>query len=833
MKKLMTRVGNLLARLRSGIRQVFLEPSLPSSVETTSELPVQPLSGWILFVGAGSVALLGFFLWLLFAAGLYVPFGMILALTTLLLVVLLIHIPNSWVLRGWRWYRRTNRIMIDTRFTPATLRPAYRKLVPAVYIVELLVILSMALSVTEPYRDFDDSQRLGGIEQEWLTSSGAQASLNIHEKGYVSLWQPYLEYGEPLVENPFSFVFNPLSSVPSLLYGGVNGIKVSVVVYVLFTGLGGWMLGHVLGFSSVGRVFLALLLIGKGNMHAMLEEGYFQLGVSQAYMPWIVAGAIASIRHWQERWSPVLLAVMMMLLFFAGNIWYTLPMIVSVVLLAVTHLPLFQGKIINFPMIRRLLWAGLLTLGLTAIILIPIWERRDLIGDHPPVLDGGREVDLDAVIEQFYNGDELQYYDDRAPGDLKTNNRHIFYYSYVAPLWFLILMFGMILPIQPFLYVPGIRQGWRIWIVGIVMIVFCTLWGAGQNPAMKWAYERVELLGQWRFVGRALAVASFWLAVLVAMRVDGLVQAIVHPYWRQKSLRRVLVIAIQCSLLLAFVDTAYSAAGEVNEKWNVFGDTTKIDNLDVVCVEWLRSQYPDEPLTVYRPGYNVVYPYLDYHVRQFGIEADFRMLPQPFTIGENDLTRMWPRFAVAWDDSQREAVERVGYAPVVGSPRPQGGTRYCLYDRDGALPYAFSIPIEEIQNMPKREGNETFDFSRFSPIVSVEHAIDRVRLQTNGDSQNELVVSASELAYPGWQVVVNGEDAEIESVGGQIGVVLPVGNIPYSIEFIYRPTMVYRYGVVSVGAMVFCILYLIRIERLFSYLRRRRASQSVDTGAQN
>lgn len=815
MEKWKRRVGQFTTAVRSGLQRIF-QNSSPSTPIPSSAQP-QPFPQWIQVVGGGSVFLLLLLQVFIYIAELYFLFGVMFVLTGMLALLLLIHLPNSWLLRGWQWYRYTNHVMIKTRFSPANLKAPFRKMVRLVYVLEIAVILSVALAVTEPYRDFDSSQKLGGNEQEWLTSSAYQTSQSIREVGYIRLWQPYLEYGESLVENPFAFVFNPLSTLPSVLYGGVNGIKLSIVVYVILVGLGGWFLGRVLGFGSVGRVLLGLLLIGKGNMHAMLEGGYFQLGVSQAYMPWIIGGAIAAIRHWKERWSPVLLAVMVVLLFFAGNIWYTLPMLASVALLAITHLLFFQGKIINLPMIRRLMWAGVLTMGLAAITLIPIWERQDLIGDHPPVQGAGLKVDLDAVIEQFYNGDELQYYDDRAPGDLFITNRFIFFYSYVVPRWFVVMMFAMFLPLQPFLYVPSIRQGWRVWSVGIVMIVFCTLWGAGQNPVMAWAYEHIELLSQWRFVGRALGVASFWIAVLVAMRVDGLAQAIVHPYWRQKSVPILIVLTIQIALLVVLVDTAYSAASEVNDKWNIFGDTIEADDLDETCLDWLRQRHPDEPLTVYRPGYNVMYPYMKYHVRQFGIEADFRMLPIDSTISYAELTKFWPRYAVAWDELQRDAIKRVGYDPVVGSPAPQGRSLFCLYEREEWLPYAFSIPRLYIQNA----NDETFNFDHIQPIEQVEHQNDQVTVWTRGDPDIQLVVTASEIAYPGWEATVNGEDAELESVGGQLGVVLPPGAKPYEIVFSYRPTLFYRAGVISLVTIGFTIFYLLRGERLVKKMRRR------------
>ncbi len=528
----------------------------------------------------------------------------------------------------------------------------------------------------------DPALQLPGREAEWLTSSAYLAADGLRRHGYIPLWQPYLEFGEPLVDNPFSFVLNPLSAGPSLLEGGARGVRLSVALSALLAGWGGWALARVLGCGALGRLLLALLLLGKGNMHAMIGAGYFQLGVSQAYMPWVVAGAVAALRLPRRRWSlpqrrgwpPVLAAVAFTLLFWAGNIWYTLPMLVSLALLALTH-ALRPARRLDWPALRRLVLAAALTVGLSAVTLLPLWINRAHIGGHPDEIGAGRVADLARVVEQFYNGDIQTYLEGRAPGAAH------FYYSFVTPLWFAALLFVLLPPVFPFLHRPALPGAWRVWLVGVVMVVFATVWGAGGNPLMVWLYDHVPLLGQWRFVGRALAVASFWLAVLLAMRADGLWRALRHPAWgRWLAALPPVVPRLRHVLALGLVLACALAAQQVNAQWHIFTGTVGPNVYDDVCLAWLRAQHPQEPLAAYRLGYDAVVPFLRHRVRLFNIEADFTPLPLPWTQGHIDLTQSLPQYGLAWDEAGRRWLSEHGYRPLPGSPATPGAPQPAVQD---------------------------------------------------------------------------------------------------------------------------------------------------------
>jgi hypothetical protein len=232
----------------------------------------------------------------------------------------------------WAWDAARRAVQ-----TPPLAHTLERPIAPIQLAAELIGIALLVAAVTQPYLAPNSTEQLPGLEAEWLTSSVHLAALTLDEYGYLPLWQPYLEMGEPLIDNPFSFILNPISTSPGLIWGGVRGIKISVALHALLAGWGGWALGRVLGFAWVGRLLLAALLVGKGNMHAMIGAGYFQLGVSQAYMPWIIAGTIAILRVKTRRWPVALTAQAFTLLFWAGNIWYTLPMLISMALLTLTH----------------------------------------------------------------------------------------------------------------------------------------------------------------------------------------------------------------------------------------------------------------------------------------------------------------------------------------------------------------------------------------------------------------------------------------------------------------------------------------------------------------
>src|SRR6516165_9647196 len=95
-------------------------------------------------------------------------------------------------------------------------------------ILEIALILILVMNFTAILRNPLGTERIRGDEYSYLMSSGAVASAVFHKTGAIPLWNPFIGSGEPLFENPFSYILNPLMSVPVLLQGPVDGGKTGV-----------------------------------------------------------------------------------------------------------------------------------------------------------------------------------------------------------------------------------------------------------------------------------------------------------------------------------------------------------------------------------------------------------------------------------------------------------------------------------------------------------------------------------------------------------------------------------------------------------------------------
>ncbi len=714
-------------------------------------------------------------------------------------------------------------IFTSSESRPRTMPGWVSRIYPFIVVAELILITWMAVTTTDAFWKNDPDQTLPGREVEWQVNTAYTAAQSWRDYGYIPLWNPWLEYGHPLFDNAQSFLLNPFATLPSLLWGGVRGIKLGVGIHALLATWGGWFLGRVLNLGTVGRVLLALLMLGKGNMLAMFGAGYYQLALAQAYFPWIVAGTLAMLRGEGRRWPVGLVAVALTLQFWGGTIWYSLPMALTVGLMAAFYGVGWLRQRINGAGLRNLMLTGIFTLGLSAMTLIPLWLQREYMGAHPDDTSGGTKADLGEVIEQYYTTDVWLYVTGDAPGEAH------FYYSFITPLWYAAILFLFLPPIPRVLHRESQSQTWRLWAVAGIMIVVCTLWGAGGNPVIVWLYQHVPLLPQWRFVGRALAVASFWIAVLIAMRVDGLWRVIWYSDWYRSSVRPSLIHAAQVFLSGLLVVASWAAASEVNDSWENFAGTVGRDfwKDDRTCIAWLRENNPDAYLSAYQYGYEPVVAYIENRVVMWDIEADFEPLPLEFTLSHRNVTQTRPEYAVAWSKDIRRAVADWGYKPVPGSPRPVD-KHYCLYRRAGALDFAYAVPLSTLQTYfgPLKP-------SQTLPVTVTDHFPDRIRVEARGSSAGSRVVVVQQLAHPGWEVKVDGNPAYLESVGGLIGVLLPRNNRLHRVEFRYRPPLLYRGGALTLLTSVVLGLYLLRADRLLKILRHKKRNQLLDEAGQD
>ncbi len=676
------------------------------------------------------------------------------------------------------------------------------RLTPLRILIELLVIILVAVHATEGLRNSDPQTVLIGLESQWLTNSAYITANTFHIEGSLPLWQPYLGHGEPVIDNPFSFVLNPLSTFPILIFGAENGIKYSVIVYMVFAGIGGWLLGYVLNLGWLGRLFLGLVCIGRGNIPAELGSGYYQLAVTQTYFQWVAAGIIAIIRYPTRRAPVVLLAVVLTLLFWAGNVYYTLPALIMVAGIALAFLFRREGRRLRIDpvLLRRVALALLLTVGLAAVTLIPIYVNQQYIGAHPDENPNTVYETPAVAAVQFFTS--LKFY---ASGTWSQN-----YYSYVLPLWFALLILVIFPPIGRLNKAADPRLHPRLYAAGLLLILLFFSWATRTNPILTWAYEHLPLIGQWRTLSRMLTVCAFWIAVLVAMRLDGLWRAVViERGWNGTAVRVMGKAANRLHLVLAalLIVASYIAVRDLLDNWNRFGYVDRKDLTTELCINWLRRTYPDAALSVYGNDYYQVSVYIGDRVRFSHINADYHPLGMSPSLYDYNLSESPSQYLIAFRPQDRSYWLAHGYTYLTDSPTLYDGSP-CLMVKPDALPYAFSVPLETLQIAPY-----PLPIQMTTPITALRRETDHIGMIVNGDPVEPLVVAVQEIAWPGWNVTVDGAPAKLESVGQLIGVVIPQGTAPHRILFVYDPPLLKLGGLITLMTAAACAFYLLNGER--------------------
>ena len=358
------------------------------------------------------------------------------------------------------------------------------------FFIEITIVILAGIFAASVFVDFNPNTRLGGIEAEYLTRTAYPVATLLQRKGYIPLWDPYMELGDPMLENPVAFYFNPVLIGPSLLLGPITGIKISIVLTAIIAGLGGWALARVLGLGALARLLLALLCIGKGNMYSFLSQGHFAFFATQAYFPWIYAGVLA-IFHGHRRWPPVLIALAFSLIFFAGSPWFPPPLVLTVGILTLFYVVDFHAgvKLSRFWRVIDIDWhklgvvvaSLLLTLCLSAVTFLTLWNTRQNIGGTTVAAD--YQADLGRVLSQYVadsnifdpamitwlpTASPLQL---RDPLVVRSGGAHTVGFCDCCPP-------------------PTATAPWRVTLAGFVIFIFCTLWGAGQNPVIQWFYTR-------------------------------------------------------------------------------------------------------------------------------------------------------------------------------------------------------------------------------------------------------------------------------------------------------------------------------------------------------
>src|SRR3954454_21255381 len=120
----------------------------------------------------------------------------------------------------------------------AATRPGWLTIGRVGVIAEWAVILVLVWTYCAPFLgSLGTADALPGDEAEFFQSLDWTLVNSLRGDGQFPLWNPYLRGGTPYVGDPYLHVWNPLVTVPILLYGVTDGFKVALFLAYLAAGL--------------------------------------------------------------------------------------------------------------------------------------------------------------------------------------------------------------------------------------------------------------------------------------------------------------------------------------------------------------------------------------------------------------------------------------------------------------------------------------------------------------------------------------------------------------------------------------------------------------------
>jgi hypothetical protein len=351
---------------------------------------------------------------------------------SLFLILIIAILADIVVIKVWRQYntikqtwqeenKSINKIAIIKSAISVTFKNQFTEKIKKISIpahirhktrlaIELVILAIWTIIITTPYINFDENVIPAGNE----FSSAIQTHhiwSRFQECGWCAIWNGSVRGGYPALADIHGSALHPIVIVPTLLWGVVNGAKISLTISFWFAGLAQWWLAKQLKVSALARLWTACMAIAGGQLTSRMELGAFGVVLSTAMCSLVLAALVALAQNQNGR-TMVLLAIASASALLAGQGY----MQAGLLLMSPSILFLVWNEKLNTRALKYIMLAGGLALLLAAIFLIPFLHfSPQIVKEVDPSFRAAQPIQylpLNLVISdwEYYKTSILQKY---------------------------------------------------------------------------------------------------------------------------------------------------------------------------------------------------------------------------------------------------------------------------------------------------------------------------------------------------------------------------------------------------------------------------------------
>jgi hypothetical protein len=705
---------------------------------------------------------------------------------------------NRTLFLGWLpWTIEENQHMHTSSEQQPTIWMKWRFI-----LIEWAAIILIAYTYSaKALLDFNPLQLQQTGEQNESATRTLLAEISITRYGEIPLWNPFMQTGFPSAGDLLGHFWSPISTIPIMIWGGIDGMKVSVFIAFILAGLGQWYLGRLCGLRGIFRLWSSITFMVSGGLALLWRLGWYELLLGAVWFPWAFASFWSALHH-RNRSSLVYCAICVAMILLTGGGYYPFYLLgTASVLLLIAYLT--SKPNIRRRMLPRAIVIALLVAGLIAVMAFPIY-------------DGYRLIFRESGVDAEQNGSQpvhyaLMNYLISEPEWLNANilgTANGWNWFYLGPL-----SIGALLFLVPaFRY----RRSRPILIAISALTVFMLLWVANRYPPVKYIYDWIKFLYQLRFPNRLLIIASSPLLILSAFSLQAIYYLI--RKWSNRFSISLNNSNNAISLTLRFNNLI--SLGFLLVLFFSVRDTYKV-NKSMAFGPILLDQKPFEALKWLKTFDSGLY-YTDLGDGSLfwnWTPAAYELEMPIINFVYNQL--LASRFQQTSDESPFSASPKYQFLQSNQTPLPDA---QLVHDFDGyqlwyysdALPFAFIAPNAALETSTK------MDHSQVVPMEVSFDGPNRVKVVAEyAGTSDQLVVLVSD--FPGWKLNVDGKPAIMTPVNYYLGTKPLPGKHTYT--FIFDPPL-YRIGLLITLYTIYIVLLIILSESLpfiktIYYLHRR------------
>ncbi len=258
----------------------------------------------------------------------------------------------------------------------------------------LIVLVAYAYSASV-LLNFDDQRLQQTGEHNESSTLPLLVEVGLSRYKEFPLWNPYMLTGYPHVGDMLGHFWNPISTIPIMLWGGINGMKVSIFLTFIVAGLGQWVFAYVMGLRRMFRLWSSILFMISGGLALLWRVGWYELLLGAAWFPWCFALYLRALQ--KNTWSSIILvsAAVFMVVSTGGGYYPIYLLVCMAVLFGVVCLRATPSE--RLRQIQTSMLVVVVGAALSAVVIVPYLNAYRL---------SGRDVSLD--LTQYFS-QPIQY----------------------------------------------------------------------------------------------------------------------------------------------------------------------------------------------------------------------------------------------------------------------------------------------------------------------------------------------------------------------------------------------------------------------------------------